>query len=110
MPPLPTSPMISSCGNFTESSAGVCGLKGNALPPLSKSVGNAAFSRHSGQSPFGALAASGLPQLGHRGVVCISIRHCLLLDSAANVTDQMVHTEGAGGHVGHVRFIAPLRS
>src|SRR5438094_10672662 len=71
MPPLPISWMISSRGNFSERSVTGGGLNGGAGPSVSGPVGKAAFSRHSWQSPFGALAASGLPQLGHRAFVSI---------------------------------------
>src|SRR5437762_4671121 len=110
MPPLPISLMISSCGNFSERSTTDGGLKSGAVPPVSVPVGKAAFSRHSWQSPFGALAASGLPQLGHRGVVSIFARHfrtsgiaseCYRLNGPTKA-----HTRE---HIGSVRLIHPLK-
>src|ERR1700676_1135509 len=71
MPPWPTKLRISSWGNFGASSATLGATKRADLPPVSVPVGKAAFNRHAGQSPLGAFAASGLPQLGHNGVVSI---------------------------------------
>src|SRR5437867_2044566 len=111
MPPLPISWMISSCGNFSERSATGGGLKGGAGPPVSVPVGKAAFSRHSWQSPFGALAASGLPQLGHRGVVSILARH-FRTSGIANECYRlnMVRTKAHSSELfGSVRLIHPLK-
>src|SRR5438477_7188201 len=110
MPPLPISWMISSCGNFSESSATGGGLKGGAVPPVSVPVGKAAFRRHSWQSPFGALAASGLPQLGHRGVVSILTRHFRTSGIASECYRlNGPHKAHSSELVGSVRLIHPLK-
>src|ERR1700674_1557033 len=73
MPPWPTKLRISSWGNFGASSATLGATKRGDLPPVSVPVGKAACIRQAGQSPLGAFAGSGVPQLGHNGVVSIPV-------------------------------------